>query len=379
MNNGKDYLHKDTDRIYYDVDMRWDQGQPSPTGLNYAEFRIERTIPILDRPKDYYLTISRFTVPVLDTPLLMCPIAGTGYVGVGPPPPAIDVTPFTVTLTYSGTDFQQTLVWVTRNPTAPVPTTPGAIDVYHPYYYAMYTYDHFVEMVNIAFTNAFNSLKASFPGAPPTEAPYIIYNPETELFSLVCQYLYVGAGTIDIFVNDELLTYLGNIDGTFHGRNTTAGKDFEFTIIDNDNGYAKPGGTIPIPPLNPTYLQFEQEYPSLDVFNSFFDLIFTTGTLPIVREWTQTNDPQNLEPTQISLITDFQPLLSEAGDIRSAIAYYPSGPYRLINLTGNTPLRNFDIKLWWKDKQGRLYPLTIPYKQTVSIKFLFIKKSTFTS
>jgi len=380
MNNVKDYLHEDGDRIYYDVEIRAGEGRTAPTQLSYAEFSIERTIPILDNPKDYYLTISRFTVPVLDTPILICPISGTGYVGVGPAPPAINVTPFSVTLRYTATDFQQTVIYQTRTPNVPLPPTPGYVDVNHPYYYSVYAYNHFVDMVNQAFTNAFTLLKTAYPGAPMTEAPYFIFDPETELFSLIVPYDYV-TNNVDIYLNNELQTYFVNMNYIFYGRGATNGKDFQFILSNNNNinAYAKPGGTIPAPPANPAYLRLKQDYKGLDVWNSFFDLVFTTGTLSVYREWTQNNDPQTQLPTQVSLLTDFQPLLNEAGDSRSTMAYYPQGPYRLINLTGNTPLRNFDVKIWWRDKEGRLYPLTIPYRQSVSIKFLFIKKDSFTS
>lgn len=374
-----DIIREGDDRIYYNIDVR--EGRLAPTGLPYAEFSIERSQPILANPKDYYLTISRFNVPVLDTPILLMPI-GTAYYGVAPIPPAINWSDFTVTLSYLGVDFQQTVIYETQTPNVTPPTVPGYIDPNAPYYYSVYAYNDFIRMVNLAFQNAFNALNTHFGGAQPqTEAPYYIYNSETELFSLVTQYSYLTSAVTpcEIFLNANLLTYLGNIKGTFYGRNLANGKDFRIRIDNNDNGYAKPGGIIPVPPLTPDYLKFDQEYRSLDIMTSFHDLVFTTNTLSINREWTQSSDPTNLRPNQVGLLTDFHPLIARAGDNRSDLYYYPQGPYRMINLLGDTPLRNFDFKIWWKDKQGRLYPLTIPYNQVLSIKFLFIKKSTFTS
>jgi len=374
-----DIIREGDDRIYYNIEVR--EGRASPTGLPYAEFNIERSQPILANPKDYYLTITRFAVPVLDTPLMICPI-GTTYQGIAPIPPAINWSDFKVCLSYLGVDFPQTVVFQTQTPTAPIPTVPGYVDPIKPYYYSIYSYEEFIRLVNIALQDSWNQLNTHYGGAQPqATAPYYIYDAHTQLISLICEYSYLGsvANPCDIYINSNLLTYIGNINGTFYGRNLANGKDFKYVILDNDNGYAKPGGTIPVPPLPPNWLKFEQEYRGLDNMNAFFDLVFTTNTLSVNREWTQTSNPLNLQPNQISLLTDFEPLVAEAGDSRSLMAYYPQGPYRLINLLGDTPLRNFDFKVWWKDKQGRLYPLTIPYKQTLSIKFLFIKKSTFTS
>lgn len=373
---------KSDDRIYYNISLRAEEVNfGSGADLLPAEFSVERTIPILDNPKDYYLTISRFSVPALDIPLIIMPIVDNQ---ANP-----NLTPFTVTLEYLGNTYQESVIYVPTAPNAAVP--PNAIPTQHvdpdSYYYKVYTYNHFITMFNTAFTASFALLKAAFPAAPQVEAPYFIYNPETELVSLIAQYNYSLAGAVRIFVNSETLTYFEALNGLFYGRDLANGLDFEYFIRDRgglSNAYYPNGIVIPAAgafgtPTAPYYLSMEQEYRVVPSWSSFIDLVFTTGTLPIVSEWIQTNESPEGIPQTVELLTDFQPLLNKAGDERTIMEYFPQGPYRIINLNGTTPLRNFDFQVWWKDKHGRLYKVKIPFGQELSIKFLFLKKSTFTS
>jgi hypothetical protein len=43
-------------------------------------------------------------------------------------------------------------------------------------------------------------------------------------------------------------------------------------------------------------------------------------------------------------------------------------------MTGNTPLTNIDINVYWRDKLGQLIPFFLPSGATATIKFLFEKK-----
>ena len=40
----------------------------------------------------------------------------------------------------------------------------------------IYSYQHFLDIINNSFSEAFTALKAAHPGAPPTEAPQMLFN-----------------------------------------------------------------------------------------------------------------------------------------------------------------------------------------------------------
>ena len=373
-------IHSSDDKIYYNITL--DHEQAADGSLNKAEYRVERTQPIIENPKEYYMTISRFSVPAIDIPILIMPIVDNQ--------PNPNLTPFKVTLIYGGTSFQQSVIYVSGAVTEPVPPAPIPVQQIDPesYYYWVYTYQRFIDMINTAIATAFAALKAAFPLAPQTEAPYFIYNSETELISLIAQYSYSQPGAIEFFINHELLTYMEAFTVEFYGRNPVTGEDAKMIIQDEGglkNAYYPPGVAVPaatIPPAAPAtpyYLEMKQEYKIVSSWTSFQDLVFTTGTIPIVAEWIQTSATEDGRATSANIMTDFHPTLQYAGDNRGNMVYFPTGPYRLINLNSTTPLRRFDFKVWWKDKNDRLYPVRIPYGQQLNVKFLFLKKSTFTS
>ena len=67
----------------------------------------------------------------------------------------------------------------------------------------IYTFQQFIDSINTALQTSFTNLKTAFPVAPPTEAPFIVFNHETDIFSLYTQQLYdtviAGGPTVDIF------------------------------------------------------------------------------------------------------------------------------------------------------------------------------------
>jgi hypothetical protein len=46
-------------------------------------------------------------------------------------------------------------------------------------------------------------------------------------------------------------------------------------------------------------------------------------------------------------------------------------------MTGNTPLTNIDLNVYWRDKLGQLIPFTLASGASASVKFLFERKDRF--
>ena len=221
-------LCKTQTHIYYNINIVNTTNVPIPATFNEA-----RTDSIVDIPEDYNLAIVRFSVPMQAVPIFYMPIIP--YPNTNP-----NLSSFAVGLSYGGFTFSQKLIYVPRN-ISPVPPTPTALNPNWPItpYYGVYSYQQLLDMINTAYATLFSALKTAIPSAPPTEPQYFTYDPTTELITLWTQKLYdpayVGAPTVNIYMNGELYSYFESFEVQFNGYSAPANEDFQFIIKDNGN------------------------------------------------------------------------------------------------------------------------------------------------
>lgn len=331
--------------------------------------------PILDDPKDYYFTVNRFSISGSGIPLMIMPIQ-SGSSQTDP-----NLTTLLFTMTYNNQDFQQFITYVPNNdlgtPSAPAGNATRNYRQLNSDYYFVYSIQCFLDMLNDTLIAIFNDLKAAYPGAPPSEAPYLIFNPESQLISLITQYEYIdNVNPTSISVNVSLYKYLNGFN-YFMNSNDTTGKDFTFNLEDTmNNWYAKPADSITSPPA---YLQFKQEYVQNYFMSSLQSIVIGTNTIPIQNEIVPTAADANTNPfdnNSMSIITDFVIPLEQLGDTRSLIVYTPT-VLRMINFMTENALKRLDFQVYFQDALGNLYPLEVLPGQTCSFKFGFIKRSTY--
>ncbi len=441
LNNIEGY---DPDHIYYNVIIPHDPSfGDAASPMKYQENRVDA---LIDNPSDWYLSIIRFTIPGTFIPILVMPI-NSGSSQTDP-----NQTQFYVTLSYGGDDYTQNVVYVPDN-VFPVPVPPSQNPPYYsqvitPYYY-VYSYHHFLTMINTALETAFTALKTAHATAPITAAPYYIYDETTQLFSLIVEYsAFVSPGTVSLYVNRYLQKYFNGLHVKNIAVNAPSQKEILYIFEDYGNNYytsnklfyntgtasktgttitgigttftaAMVGGTIvwtsgesatiatftsttslsapasqsqnvgsgtyTIYYPNPTtFMRFTQEYIAIQYWNSFRDIVFLSGSIPIQAEYVPAQRTQSLQITIGEnnfrpILTDFEPILAAAGDARSVLQYYPSGPYRLVNLQSNIPLRKLDVDVYWQDQLNNLYPMYVQPGQEATIKFLFVKRDVYRS
>ena len=121
-----------------------------------------------------------------------------------------------------------------------------------------------------------------------------------------------------------------------------------------------------------------QELSTIDTWTPVNAIVFTTTSLPIViNQFSATSSIGDLPPsTSISnefafIITDIQ---SNDQGFRPNLIYTPSAQYRYIDMTGNQPIRNIDISVFWRSNTGDLIPFVLASGAMASIKLLFEKK-----
>lgn len=391
-NASENDLQDESDNIYYNVVIPNLQVSNQPT---LAKFQETRSKGIIKNPNHYELSIVRFSVPANIIPLMIFPIQG------GSTQNNINLSTLKICLTYNNIDYPENLIFTTENLTSPLPPAPSANppnynQVVNSFYYYVYSYQHFITMINTALSTAFSAIITANPAdlyLATLSAPYLILNSQTQLCSLITNVGYINDDNpdptvVEIYMNGPLFErYLDSIWSIFNGYNQTNGKDYKIRVANlNNNEYIVAtegaiGGQI-VPPVTPEYIEMQQEFTTLQNWNSFVSLVFLTGTIPVNTEAIPpfnfiqqgTADIPESQNNSYPILTDFIPAFSRAGEARGLLVYYPTAEYRMVSLSGSTELRTFDVSVMWQDDQGRIHPVYIPYSQTLTIKFLFRKK-----
>jgi len=370
----KEYSRK---QIYYNVSIPHNDTILNPAGGNIftpATFNEVRDTPLFDGPpEDWYLSVIRFDVPTQTIPIQIFPVQP--FPNANP-----NLGVYSVTLSFSGNDFQTFVIWIPQNTYAQVPPAPlmneGAVRNKYINYYSVYSVQHTLDLINTAFATSFANLKAAFPAASPTAAPIMTFDPTTGLFTLYAQTSYAGAGTISIYINEFLYALFTPCFNTIiPGTNQINGKNVQFVV---ENLFTNQV-TLPAP-QGPCYAM-NQEYNTIANWYNFKSLVFTTGSLPIRKEWLSTQIVNNgISQGQGSnffpILTDFELAIETGNELRTYVHYNPTAQYRYIDLMGQTPIYNVDMQIYWKDNYDNLYPLLIGPHREASIKLLFEKKTT---
>ena len=121
-----------------------------------------------------------------------------------------------------------------------------------------------------------------------------------------------------------------------------------------------------------------QELSTIDTWTPINAIVFTTTSLPIVVNQFSASSSIGEKPPSGStsnefafIITDIQ---SNDQGFRPNVLYTPTAEFRRIDLTGNQPIRNIDISIFWRSTTGALIPMVLASGAQASIKLLFEKK-----
>jgi len=379
--------HGQSDKIYYDIVITNLQTVTTPPPVLY--FNETRNSPFLNNPEDYYMSIIRFT---LDTPTLPIFIPE-----IQPNQSNINLTIYSVTLSWTspttGTTYTQPtyITFQTQDNSAPIPLAPSVnlnkLQDNSQGYYSIYTFQYWIYLVNQGFTTCFNDLSTQVVAAgeslPTPNAPIMTFDTNNQIAILNCDvagYDYTSSNYIKIYMNPALFQLFGSFPFTVNTLSSTSQNE-NVLIQTNTFGGAN---EIPFPPVSPTYtaIQVIQEYSTIALWSPITSVVFCSNTLPIVptqisapsvylNGLSYNNGGNNSNVSQI--ITDF---VSDSGFYKPNIVYNPTAQYRLIEMTGNRPISNLDISVFWKDRIGALQPFLLGSGVTATIKVLFTKRGS---
>lgn len=359
------------DQVYYNVLI-----SNTPTGKDYqsipAEYSETRTIPVIDKPTDYYLSVVRFSVPMNNVPIFIFQTEN-GSTQTDP-----NLGSYSVCLTDSGgNNSQQKLTFYPSQlyvnvPPPPSQNPPTYTQALSPYYY-VFDISHMLDMINVALVQA----EAALPPVAGRDPPFFVYDATTKLVSLKAQEAYYDTfspGAVRIWANIPILRFVSEIPIVSVTELAVAfEKQFYFKVYNTGNNS---DGTI---------LTMTQETPSLSLWNDVTSVVFTTGRIPINQEAVpveaNTSDfmvkSQQGIPNCRPVLTDFEIIAQDDANLRTTLQYVPTGPYRLVDLMSDMPLRALDVQVWWQDRSNQLHKITIGAGQHLTMKLLFVKKEYF--
>jgi len=372
------------DKVYYDITIANVLSQNSRPPI--IAFKEQRQNAFINNSGDYYFSIIRFQVDTNTLPLFVPEIQ--------PNQSNINLTVYSITLSYLGTDFQVDIIWSPQNAFADLPSAPNQtfnkLQDNSTGYYFCFNYTFIMQLVQAALDSAHALLIAAFPAVVLSHAPTIIWNTDNNCAGLYAESAYYDTfpvGTvvnpINIYFNSPLANLLASFLGINYGtQGVTNGKNFQVGV-GNFNG----AQTIYLPTSAPVASQYVattvfQEYSTVASWTPISSIVFTSATLPIVPNQLSAplifadggivyaNDGNNSNFAQI--ISDF---VAADGVYKPSLLYTPT-QLRLIDLFGNQPISQIDISVFWKSKLGEFFPMQLNSGGSCSIKIMFSRKGS---
>jgi hypothetical protein len=332
------------------------------------------------------MSIIRFTLDTQTLPIFIPTIQINPLLN-----PSLDLNKTIYSFQFSYSNYNSGEIFIEWSPQNAYLTAPNLIDEngiqvqdITTGYYDCYTFEYFIDLLNTQIRAAFNAFKDSIINFPEDAvAPVLAWDSSQNVARLIVEKSFLNSNEtpIYLFFNSPLYNLFGSFNSIRNGYTLTNGKNFQILVIDF-GGFNTYTLTDNITGVTYEVIEIIQEYSTISAWSPISSIVFTSNTLPIVSN--QISKPTVfVEGTSLGsygnnsnfqqVITD---LVTDSGFYKPNLVYNPTAEYRLISMTGNIPLTNIDISVFWKSRVGTLIPFKLASGATCSIKILFTKKGT---
>jgi hypothetical protein len=373
------------EHIYYDLDIinNDSQGNFPDQPLNFTE---TRNTPFVDNPMDYFMSIVRFEISNTSSLPVFIP-------EIKPNQDNVHRTIYEIYLTCGSwlSGFQPVLFYGDGT----VPSGPVGIQQNNDPYYHVYNYESFIRFINIAFIQAYNVLRDQSNDVLPASAdnaPFLTFNNDTKKISIYAidnsTVSYDNDGLADynikIFINQPLRNLLNSfniVDHKYIRNNAVYPLRYQMLLTSTANRTASVtlnSASIPKVSAPSEFLMATSQDVDISIWNPISSIVFTSFIIPVVP--TNTSTPSSLlynsgnNNNSANIITDFQVNIDANNSYRQSLLYVPTSEYRLFSMNNSQPLNSIDIRVWWKDKYGRLNPFLLTGSAYANMKIMFRKK-----
>lgn len=372
------------DMIYYDIVST--NFQSTESEEPFLRFNESRTNPIINNTGEYYLSIVRFSLDTYSLPNFICQIQ--------PNQGDRDLSIYSLTLEYDDglggitTAPQEYVEWIPQNKNAVLPVPPNQTNSgfqENTSYYYCFQFQYWLEMINLSFGKAMVNLITAVPALAGTLQPVLTWDVTTQkaiLQAPTAEFNQSNVAKIKIYFNPPMFALFNSFPSfNFGTKNVTLGRNYQMLIADFTGVNTILLPTNPVAPATSVvFTQMFQEFSTIDTWTPIASIVFTSNTIPIISN--QLSAPLIFNNGQTSsgignnanfaqIITDFA---TNQQVFKPNVLYTPTAEYRRVDMTGNTPLTNIDINVYWRDKLGQLNPFLLASGATAGIKFLFEKK-----
>ena len=345
-----------SDNIYYNIDIT-NKGE---VNFKKAIFEQTRDNSILQNARDYYLSVVRFHIPAYTMPLFINPV----HLGQSD----LNESALSITLDHNGDIFQQYITYYPGTFLTP-PNVSGTItEQPDTRYYEVFDYQHLIDMVNTAFSDAFAGLSAP----PATSAPVMILDKTNKFFSIIVEDAFYNINTvapanlIKIYFNFDFQSFFTGMP-VRTGDGLSLGRDVQLMAKYNFNNYYQIPNSSTVLPAE--LIEMRQQIQTIQTLNPIKNIFFQSNLFPIKGELTKVNDSYR------KVITDFEPLTNSDNEIRTDYQFYVQGKLRLIDILSDAELKKIDFQVYWIDMFDYVHLLDLPKYTWLTVKILFIKKS----
>ena len=328
----------------------------------YPTLNVNKTIPIVQNPSEYYLSVIYAKIPLDVVPLtIVNPVPGQ------PDPNLLEPI---IGVRNGGVVIPQNVIYVPQSINIyppPLQSDPNRA-IITPYYF-IYSIDYYLSMFNTAIVTSHIAAGVAAP------YPYFYLDRETNRISLVVSDDLVTAyeaGTYELLCNQQFFSYIEGFSTIF---DYTSPLQYSFVLYRDGNTCNENGGQFRETGLD--YLRYSQDHYALGNWYSLNKIVILSNTIPINREILsgKPGDPTDPVTVGLPIIFDYVPPMTALFQERSVAVYQNEGEMRFMDLNSRNPLTDISISLGWQDNLGNFYPLHISKNNSAHIKLAFIRKS----
>ncbi len=349
MNN----YHEHQDFQYFNISI---------SNTDNIQFRAQaETFKYNDRPlvrdtTNKVLSIERVNIPTSSIPIFISrPLDENDFID-----PRLDMK---LSLSFSNITVEKNLAYITSS------------DIGTVSYWWVFTYSIFVKMVNTTFQEIFSELSGLIGLPMGSSPPYIEFDEESQLFSLVAQKAFYDTSLpirIKIGANAFFQQKLDALVGKFFnlGFTNPANIIYEYDISDLKNNSDTIIGLGDV-------FRMTQNYNILSKWNSL-KAIRIVSNLPVANEFVDGTYKQNStdagKTLSQNIIKDFTINYNEFSSTGRTEVVYSQGERIYLHLLPNHQIQNIFLKIFWIDETGNSIPLVLAPYETALIKFLVKNK-----
>ena len=372
-----------TTHLYYDIRVTNSDQVGSTVNRPQVKFNETRSVPYIERPDDWEVSVVRFEVDTYGVSLpLMTPIVQIGQ-------PLQNLLEGQITFKYGATAVGSNLIFVPENQAASLPAPPLTEQDNSQGYYNLNSFQSFIEIINTAFSSALTNLKALVPAlnVATNRPPFIQIDQQGYCYIYAQQSLYdsgLGVGNyIEIYFDEVLYNYLSSFQYDYYGDGVLAIPKARYRLRVYGSPTFAPQNTFSVTDGIGTFntLVCFQDFVATQSWNPVSGLIFKSQILPIKPSlsgvpfiYNATTSQQLATSNVILQLTDLVVDNRDGKQYKPGVIYAPTAEYRLVDLFGTTPLYTIDIEVEWVDNFGKNYPLRLAPGATATMKILFRKK-----